>query len=66
MSIIEVTVSAAEEIAADESRAAMSRLISDRLGITREEFLANVDAGAYHESDEEAVLHLVTLAPFAR
>lgn len=66
MSIIEVTVSAAEELAADESREAMSRLISDRLGITREEFLANVDAGAYDESDEEAVLHLVTLAPFAR
>lgn len=66
MSITEVTVSAAEELAADESREAMSRLISDRLGITREEFLANVDAGVYDQSDEEAVLHLVTLAPFAR
>lgn len=66
MSTIEITVSAAEELAAEESRAAMSSLISDRLGISREEFLANVDAGNYDASDEEVILQLVTLAPFAR
>lgn len=66
MTTIEITVSAAEEAAVDESRAAMSSLISDRLGITREEFLQKLDAGEYDASDEEMVLHLVTLAPFAR
>lgn len=66
MTTIEITVSTAEEVAAAESRAAMSSLISDRLGITREEFLQKLDAGEYDASDEEMVLHLVTLAPFAR
>ena len=65
-STIEITVSAAEELARDESRVAMSHLISDRLGIGREEFLAKLDAGEYNTSDEETVLQLVTLAPFAR
>ena len=66
MSTIEITVSAAEELARDESRVAMSHLISDRLGIGREAFLAKLDAGEDNTSDEETVLQLVTLAPFAR
>ncbi|GLJ79764.1 hypothetical protein [Microbacterium imperiale] len=66
MSIIEITVTASEELDADESREAMARLVGDRLGISLDEFLHNVDEGAYNGSDDVDVLHLVTLAPFAR
>lgn len=66
MSTIELIASEPVELAVDESRAQMEVLIKDRLGISREEFLANLDAGAYSGSEETDVLHLVTLAPFAR
>jgi hypothetical protein len=66
MSVIEITVPATAEMRVDDSRAAMSELISDRLGISREAFLARLDAGEYEGVDDGVILHLVTLAPFAR
>ena len=66
MSTIEITATASEELTIEESRDAMSRLILDRLGISREEFLKQLDAGAYAGRDDKEILHLVTLAPFAR
>jgi len=66
MSTIEITVPETVELTLEESRAAMSDLIGDRLGVTRDEFLANIDAGIYAESDDIELLHLITLAPFAR
>ncbi len=66
MSMIELTVPEAVEATVEESRDAMSRLIHDRLGISRTEFLANVDAGVYDEEEDGEILRLLTLAPFAR
>lgn len=66
MSTIELTVPAAAELSVDESRQMMSSLIRDRLSISREDFLARLDAGEYQASEDVEVLHLVTLAPFAR
>ncbi|WP_439593856.1 hypothetical protein [Microbacterium sp.] len=64
--MIELTVPEAVEATVEESRDAMSRLIHDRLGISRTEFLANVDAGVYDEEEDGEILRLLTLAPFAR
>lgn len=57
---------ASEELDTAESREAMSRLIGGRLGISREEFLLRLDRGDYDGCDDGEMLHLVTLAPFAR
>lgn len=66
MSTIELSVPASAEVEIDESRQMMSSLIRDRLSISREEFLAKLDAGEYRGSEDTEVLHLITLAPFAR
>lgn len=57
---------APEEMRQDLARSAMAALIEDRLGINREEFLRQLDAGAYAGTEETDILELVTLAPFAR
>lgn len=66
MRIIDITVPESTEIDLEESRAAMNQMITDRLGINRVEFLERLDRGEYANSDDLEVLHLITLAPFAR
>ena len=66
MSTIEITVPVSEEAGVEQSRRAMSELIQDRLGISREEFLAAVDAGEYDSAEDPETLRLLTLVPFAR
>ncbi|WP_156458801.1 hypothetical protein [Microbacterium sp. Leaf179] len=66
MSIIDITVPATDEMQLEESRSQMEQLISDRLGISRVEFLTCLDRGDYSDSEDLEILHLVTLAPFAR
>ncbi len=66
MSMIEITVPVSEEASVEESRHAMAQLIRDRLGISREEFLAAVDAGEFESTEDPETLRLLTLVPFAR
>lgn len=66
MSIIELIAAEPVELTVEESRAQMETLINDRLGISREEFLARLDNGYYADTEDTETLHLVTLAPFAR
>lgn len=66
MSTIEITVPESVEADVTESRAAMETLIRDRLGISRDQFLKNLDHGEYADAEDTDLLHLVTLAPFAR
>lgn len=55
-----------EELKREVARETMAKLIEDRLGISREEFLRQLDAGAYAGTEETDILELITLAPFAR
>lgn len=66
MGIASVVAPQSEELSVEESRAQMDALIRDRLGIGREEFLRRVDAGEYPDEDDDQVLMLLTLVPFAR
>lgn len=66
MGIASVVAPQSEELSVEESRAQMDALIRDRLGIGREEFLRRVDAGEYADEDDDQVLMLLTLVPFAR
>lgn len=55
-----------EELSREDGRAMLNQHTRDRLGISVEEFLRKLDAGDYLNSDDEDVLRLVMLAPFAR
>ncbi|CAG7844682.1 hypothetical protein USB125703_00926 [Pseudoclavibacter triregionum] len=66
MGIASVVAPQSEELSVEESRAQMDALIRDRLGIGREEFLRRVDVGEYADEDDDQVLMLLTLVPFAR
>ena len=55
-----------EEMTLEDSRAAFGAEVSDRLGITREQFLESLDRGDYDETDSEDIIRLSILAPFGR
>lgn len=55
-----------EETGVEEGRKLLDRQTRDRLGISAQEFLKRLDAGEYLQTDDEAVLRLVMLAPFGR
>lgn len=54
-----------EELTAEEGRTLLNGLTRDRLGISVEEFLRRLAAGEYDGTDDEEVLRLKMLAPFA-
>lgn len=56
-----------EEISETEGRHMLNNLARTTLGISRESFLANLDAGVYGGMmEDERILNLVMLAPFGR
>lgn len=55
-----------EEMTLEDSRAAFGAEVSDRLGITREQFLEALDRGDYDKTDSEDIIRLYILAPFGR
>jgi hypothetical protein len=55
-----------EELTHEEGREMLNGLTRDRLHIGVDEFLANLDAGEYDGTDEEFLLKLIMLEPFAR
>lgn len=57
---------AIEELKQEVARDVMAKLIEDRLGVRREEFLRALDAGEYAGTEDTDLLELITLAPFAR
>ena len=59
-------LSEVEELSRDEGRELVRLLVGDRLGISLEDFLVNLDAGAYQGTRDEHVVRLAMLAPFAR
>lgn len=65
VSTCEVTA-AVEEISASEGRELVDGLARDRFGISAEDFLSRLDAGEYDGVDDEDVIRLRMLAPFAR
>lgn len=65
MSTCEVTATV-EEISASDGRELVDGLARDRFNISAEEFLSRLDAGEYDGVDEEDVIRLRMLAPFAR
>ena len=65
MSTCEVTATV-EEMSTTEGRQLVDGLARDRLGIGAEDFLARLDAGEYDGIDDEDVIQLRMLAPFAR
>ena len=60
------TLPQVEEISADEGRKLLRAQVRDKLGISLDEFLANVENGVYSGSQDQNVCHLVMLTPFAR
>lgn len=54
------------EMSTEAGRAMLRGQVRDRLGITLDEFLDRVDRGDYDATDDDQVLRLVMLAPFAR
>lgn len=55
-----------EELTEDAARDMFDREVSDRLGLTRQEFLARLDRGEYDGQDDETIFRLRMLAPFGR
>ena len=55
-----------DEVSLSEGREMLRMQVSDRLGISLDEFFQRLDAGEFDESDDENVFRLVMLAPFAR
>ena len=55
-----------EEMSREDARAMFHRQTMDKLGISGDEFLRNLDAGRYHDTEDESVLRLAMLAPFGR
>ncbi len=55
-----------EELSQDAARAMFAREVSDRLGLTRWEFLERLDRGDYDGQDDETIFRLRMLAPFGR
>lgn len=55
-----------EEISTEDGRKMLNERTLDRLGISAEDFLARLDRGEYDNTDDEAILRLAMLAPFAR
>lgn len=54
------------EVSLEDGREKLDQRTKDRLGIGVDEFLRRLDAGEYMSTDDEDVLRLVMLAPFAR
>lgn len=65
MSTCEVTATV-EEMSTVEGRELVDGLTRDRLGISAEDFLGRLDAGDYDGVDDEDIIQLRMLAPFAR
>jgi len=55
-----------EEMSTAEGRRMLQGLTRDTLGISVDDFLSRLDAGEYDTAEQEDVLRLVMLAPFAR
>lgn len=55
-----------EEFSRDDAHAELAPIVESRLGISLEEFLRRLDAGEYDMAEDEGVLELVMMAPFAR
>ncbi|NCT90267.1 hypothetical protein GXB85_04770 [Cellulomonas sp. APG4] len=49
-----------------EGREMLSGQVQDHLGLGLDEFLERLDRGEYDDTEDDAVLRLVMLAPFAR
>lgn len=60
------TLAEVEEMTVEQGRAMLGGLAHDTLGISADEFLARLDAGAYDDVEREDVLRMVMLVPFAR
>lgn len=54
-----------DELDASEGRSMLNTLSLDTLGIDVDEFLVRLSRGEYNDTEDEAVLRLVMLAPFA-
>lgn len=55
-----------EEVSQADGLEMLNRQTLDKLGVSAEEFLRRLDAGEYVGTDDEAVVRLAMLAPFAR
>lgn len=55
-----------EEMTVEEGRTAFNALTRDALGLTGDQFLVALDAGAYDDTEDEQVIRLRMLAPFGR
>jgi len=55
-----------EEVEQSDGVEMLRMQVSDRLGITLDEFFCRLDDGHYDATDDENLLRLVMLAPFAR
>ncbi len=53
------------EMSREAGRVMLGEQVADRLGISLDDFLARRDAGEYDDTDDDQVLRLVMLAPFA-
>lgn len=55
-----------QELSTEDARDQLAPIIEAQLGISVDEFLRRLDAGDYDAAEDEAVLELVMMAPFAR
>lgn len=55
-----------EEMTCEDGRSMLNALTRDRLGMSVEDFLKHLDAGDYADAEDEEILRLAMLAPFAR
>ncbi len=55
-----------EELTQAEGRKMFAAQVRDRLGMQPEEFLQRLDSGEFDDTDDEGVVRLMMLAPFAR
>jgi hypothetical protein len=62
----DATTTEVEELSQAEGREMFAAQVSDRLGMRPDEFLARMDDGEFDETDDEGIVRLMMLAPFAR
>ncbi len=55
-----------DEVSIEDGRRMLAQQVSDRLGISLDEFLERYDSHAYDDSDDEQIFRLIMLIPYAR
>ncbi|MFN8194214.1 MAG: hypothetical protein U0R80_08015 [Nocardioidaceae bacterium] len=55
-----------QEMSVEAGREMLEAQTYDKLGISRVEFLARLDAGEYDDTADEQILRLAMFAPFGR